>query len=878
MIHPPKKALAFLRWFCREDYLDEIEGDLIEVFHKKSSTSPARAKWLFTWSVIRYFRPEFIKSFRTYSYTNSLPMLHNYFKIAMRNLVKHYGYSFINIAGLASGMAVAILVGLWVFDELSYNKYFKNYDRIAQVTKGGKFEGKYYQGQRYIQYPLIEEMQTTYRQNFKHVVPTSGPGGFEAVLSSGDKMLTKRGMYIGEEAPAMFTFDMVYGNWNGLNELNNVMISASTAKAFFGDADPLGKPMKVNNNTEVIVSGVFKDFPKNTELHGLQFFESWKLYLKEASYVSRQGWDNHFLFLYVEIAPNKTMGEVGAVIKKAQMKATANLDYMKDQLQYDFDILLQPMKDWHLYANYKEGELQNGPVQLVWFIGAIGVFVLLLACINFMNLSTARSERRAKEVGIRKTIGSVRRQLITQFFSESFLVVMLAYVLCLLIVFAALPWFNQLTGKEIKMPVDQGLFWLSSLAFIGITGFLAGSYPALYLSSFKPVSVLKGTFRSGKYASIPRKVLVVMQFSVSIMLIICTTVIYQQLEFVKNRPVGYNRDGLIMMRKKAFEFDSKRDALWTELKKTGAVAEIGESGGNVTGTWSHNGGFNWEGKDPAFDANFATLNVSPEFGKTVGWKFVDGRDFSPDIASDSAGIVLNESAVTYMKLENPVGKTVHWTNRAWGVDQDFVVVGVIEDMIMNSPFEPVKPAIYLTYGYESVLLVRIAPNVPVADALPKIEKVFANVIPTVPFDFTFVDREFAAKFSNEERIGKLAAVFASLAIFISCLGLFGLASFVAEQRTKEIGIRKVLGASIPNLWRMLSQQFVILVLIACAIAAPLSYYLLSNGLKTYEYRTTINAWTFVGAGVGALVITLLTVSFQAVKAAVMNPVSSLRSE
>jgi putative ABC transport system permease protein len=877
-MYPPKKSLAFLRWFCREDYLEEIEGDLTEVFYKNANVSRTKAKWSFTWSVLKYFRPEFIKSFRNYGTSNSLPMLKNYFKIAMRNLVKHYGYSFINIAGLASGMAVAVLVGLWVIDELSYNTYFKNYDQIAQVTKGGKFEGKYYEGQRYIQYPLIEELQTTYRQNFKHVVPISGPGGFDAVLSTQDKKLTKRGMYIGEEAPEMFTWEMVYGNWSGLNDLDAVMISESTSKAFFGEADPIGKAMKVNNNTEVTVTAVFKDFPRNTELYGLQFFEPWKFYLKDASYVSRQGWDNHFLFVYVQIAPNKTMAEVGAAIKKAEMKAIAKLDYMKDHLQYEFDILLHPMKNWHLYSNYKEGVLQNGPIQLVWFIGAIGVFVLLLACINFMNLSTARSEKRSKEVGIRKTIGSVRNQLIMQFFSESFLVVIVAFVACILIVFVSLPWFNQLSAKEIKMPLDQSWFWLSSLAFIALTGFLAGSYPALYLSSFKPVSVLKGTFRAGKFASVPRKVLVVIQFSVSIMLIICTTIIYQQLEFVKDRPVGYDREGLIMMRKKAQEFDTKRDVLRAELKKTGTVTEIGESGGALTGTWSHNGGFNWEGKDPSFEASFATLNVSPEFGKTVGWKFIQGRDFSPDIASDSAGIVLNEAAAEYMKLENPVGKTVRWTNRAWGVDQDFQVVGVIKDMLMNSPFEPVKPAMYFTYGYESVLLIRIAPGVAAGEAIPKIEKVFTSVIPDIPFDYKFVDVEFAAKFANEERIGKLAAVFASLAIFISCLGLFGLASFVAEQRTKEIGIRKVLGASISNLWRMLSQQFVVLVLISCAIAIPVSYYFLNNALKDYEYRTDIGVWAFVMAGVGALAITLLTVSFQAIKAALMNPVKSLRSE
>jgi ABC-type antimicrobial peptide transport system permease subunit len=362
-------------------------------------------------------------------------------------------------------------------------------------------------------------------------------------------------------------------------------------------------------------------------------------------------------------------------------------------------------------------------------------------------------------------------------------------------------------------------------------------------------------------------------------LIICTSVIYQQLLFVKDRPVGYDREGLIMMPKTSNLFNTKAEVLRTELKQTGVVSEIAESGGSVTGgMWSFNGGFNWEGKDPAFDASLATLNVSPGFGKTVRWEFVAGRDFSKDIAGDTAAIILNEAAVEYMKISDPVGKTIRWTNRAWAVDQDFHIVGVIKDMIMNSPFEPVKPAMYLTYGYEFMLLMRVTPGVEMSAALPAIESVFAEVVPDVPFEYQFVEDEFAAKFNNEERIGRLASILAGLAVFISCLGLFGLASFVAERRTKEIGIRKILGASVVNLWRMLSQEFVFLVLLSSAIAIPFSYFILEKGLSNYEYRAPISWWTFAAAGATALVITLLTVSFQAVKAALMNPSKSLRSE
>ncbi|HEY9045924.1 MAG TPA: ABC transporter permease [Ohtaekwangia sp.] len=876
---PPRLFLRFFRWYCHPDLKDHIEGDLMELYYERCEGSGKRkADVQFIADVLLLFRPGIIRPVKEYNHVNQYGMIKSYFKIGIRNLLKNKGYSVINIGGLAAGMTVAIIIGLWVYDELSFNRYYENYDRIAQVTKAGNFDGKYYKGQKYLPYPLIEELETSYGSNFKHVVPISGPGGWRGVLSTPEKKITKTGMYIGDEAPEMFTWRMKYGTTTGLKDLHSIMISASTAEAMFGNVDPVGQAMKINNNTDVVVTGVYEDFPKNTEFYGIQFFEPWDFYVEDASWIKDQGWDNHFLFVYVELAPNVTMEQAGANIRKAEMKVIKDIDYMKDELKYDMDILLLPMADWHLFSDFKDGELQSGPVQLVWFIGAIGIFVLLLACINFMNLSTARSEKRAREVGIRKTMGSIRRQLVSQFFSESFLVVALAFVVSVSIVMLMLPWFNELAGKDVSMPWQQSWFWASVGIFIVITGLLAGSYPALYLSSFNPVSILKGTFRASRFSSVPRRILVVIQFTVSVVLIVCTVSIYHQLMYVKDRPVGYSREGLLMIRKKSNDFNTKGDVLRAELKNTGMVTEVAESGGDVTAIWSNNGGFTWEGKDPDLEESFATLNVSPEFGKTVGWHFTEGRDFSADIASDSSAIVLNESAVKYMGLKDPIGKVIHWDNRAWGTNTNFTVVGVINDMVMGSPFEPVKPTIYFTIGYERVLLVKINPAVSVSEALPKIGQVFAKVIPDIPFDYTFADEEYAAKFSTEERVGKLAAVFTCLAIAISCLGLFGLASFVAEQRTKEIGIRKVLGASVISLWRMLSREFVILVILSCIIATPLAYYILYKGLEHYAYRTNIGWWVFATAGLGALSITLLTVSYQAIRAALANPIESLRSE
>jgi len=873
---PPKLFLNFFRWYCHPKLRGHIEGDLMELYNERvKEFGKRKADRKFIVDVLLLFRPGIIRPERNQN-INTYAMYKNYFKIGWRNLIKNKGYSLINIGGLALGMAVAMVIGLWVFDELSFNTYHQNYERIAQVMKGAQFEGKHYEGQKSLPYPLISELKNNYGANFKHIVPASWGG--DAALSIHDKKISKVGMFIGEDAPEMLTFRMTCGTWKGLKDINSIMISQSTAEALFGSTDPINQMVKINDEKEATVTGVYEDFPKNTEFHGIQFFRPWEFLVNDSNWMRQQGWDNHFLQIYVEIQPYSTFESTTANIINAETKAIQDLAYMKDELKYNNEILLLPMSNWHLRADFKEGVLQSGPVQLVWFIGLIGVFVLLLACINFMNLSTARSEKRAKEVGIRKTFGSIRRQLIGQFFSESFLVVMFAFLLSFAFVYFSLPWFNDLSGKEMSMPWTQLWFWLSCFVFLLTTGLLAGSYPALYLSSFKPVSVLKGVFRVGRFASVPRRVLVTVQFTVSVMLIICTGVIYHQLMFVKNRPVGYERKGLLMIPKKSDAFNKKAEALKAELKNSGAVTEIAESVGTVTTVWSNNGGFSSNGKDLDNERNYATLGVSHDFGKVVGWQFVEGRDFSKEIASDSSGFVINEAAAKFMRINNPVGQIIHWKNGPWRVDRDFVILGVIKDMVMGSPFEPVKPTIYFTMGRKNWLMLRVTAGMPLQEALSKIEKVFANVIPNLPFDYKFANAEYAAKFSTEDRIGKLASVFSILAIVISCLGLFGLASFVAEQRTKEIGVRKVLGASVANLWLMLSKEFVILVILACLIAIPLSYYLLYNGIKQYEYKTEIGWWIFAASAVGALIITLLTVSYQSIKTALTNPVKSLRSE
>ena len=805
-------------------------------------------------------------------------MIKNYFKVAWRNLVRSKGYSAINIGGLAVGMAVAMLIGLWVYDELSFNKFHKNYDSIAQVMIRGNFNGQGFSSHS-LPRPLEQELRNKYGRNFRHIVMSRWNEGH--ILSSGDKKLSQTGRFMQEGAPEMLSLKMLSGNWNGLKDPHSIILSASAVKALFGDEDPMEKMMRIDNQMDVKVTGVYEDLTHNTEFKDIKFISTWDLLIANNKWMQEASdqWGNSSFLMYVQIQPNTSYEAVSSIIKNAQHdKVDA------DDKKFNKQVFLNPMSNWHLYSEWKDGINTGGRIQYVWLFGIIGIFVLLLACINFMNLSTARSEKRAKEVGIRKAIGSMRSQLIRQFLSESLLVTFLAFLLAMLLVTVSLPWFNELADKKMTITWSNPYLWTVCLAFITLTGFIAGSYPALYLSSFNAVKVLKGTFRAGRFAALPRKVLVVLQYTVSVALIIGTIIVYKQIQHAKNRPVGYSRDGLLMIQVKSPDLREKFDLISQELKSKGIADAVAGSSSPMTGVWSKNSGFEWRDKDPNKEEGFGTIWITHDYGKTVGWEIKEGRNYSATLASDSVSgnsdftlthsLIVNEAAVKYMDLKSPIGETIKWD------DAKFTIVGVVKDMIMESPFNPVRQTIYLV-NYDDAnayMNIRINPNMSMRNAIAKTEAVFKKIVPAVPFDYQFVDTEYALKFAAEERIGKLASVFATLAILISCLGLFGLASFVAERRTKEIGVRKVLGATVYSLWKMLSKDFVILVIISCLIAIPIAWYYLNQWLIKYEYRTEISWWIFPVVIAGALLITIITVSLQAIKAALTNPVKSLRTE
>jgi putative ABC transport system permease protein len=791
-------------------------------------------------------------------------MLKNYFKTAWRNLKKGKLYSFINIAGLSIGMAVTMIIGIWVWDELSFDKYFKNYDRIGQAWQFVKFDVEK-ASYNSVPIPLAEELETKYPAFEKACVSTYNR---DVIIGTAEKKILKAGMFTEPEFPAMMTLNMLAGSVNGLKDMNSILLAESLAKTLFGKENPINKIVSLNNKANVQVAGVYEDFPDNTSFKDVSFLASWQLFMsfdRYAKHASTQ-WDENSFQLFVQLKEGADFGNVSSTIRDIRMKR-------EDPPGYKPEFFIHPMSKWHLHGDFTNGVNTGGLIQHVRLFGIAGIFVLLLACINFMNLSTARSEKRAKEVGIRKTIGSVRSQLVYQFFSESLLVSFIAFILCLLLVQFTIPFFNELAGKKMTIPWTNINFWLLAIGFCLITGLIAGSYPALYLSSFQPIKVLKGTFRSGRLAAWPRKAMVVFQFTVSIILIIGTIVVYRQIIFAKDRSTGYNRDRLIEVNMRTPEINKNFEVLQTELLNSGYVKNIARSMGSVTDDYGGTTAVNWKGKVHGTKPLLISNRVTHDYGKTIGWKLLAGRDFSKSFATDSQAVIINQSAAQLMGLKEPVNEMIKLGGK------DYRVIGVVGDMIKFSPFDHVKPSLFTIDALSAMTInLRIASEVTISTALAKMETIFKKHNPEAPFEFKFVDEVYAAKFANEVKIGKLAGLFATLAIFISCLGLFGLASFVAEQRTKEIGVRKVLGATVLNVWKLLSKDFVVLVIVALFIATPVAWYFMNGWLENYRYRITVSWWIFGLTGCGALILTLVMISYQAIKAALTNPVKTLRTE
>lgn len=789
-------------------------------------------------------------------------MLKNYLKIALRNLVKNKGYSAINILGLAIGMAVALLIGLWVRYEWSFDDFHENRAHIARVMKK-----TYFNNHRGTQNGIMLPLATELRTNFSEVKYVSRVDwGDKHSLVTGDEKLSRQGHYVDPDFLKMFTFPFIKGSAEQvLKDPYSIVLTESLAKAMFGNAEPVGKVIRVDNQFEVMVTGVLKDIPKNSSFQ-FDYLMPYELNIATSDFVrgALDQWGNNFLQTVVQLNDGVTPEAFSARI--------ANLVRTKMNDKQESLLFVHPMPKWHLFGEFKDWVNTGGAIEYVRLFGVIGMLVLLIACINFMNLSTARSEKRAREVGVRKAVGSQRQQLIAQFLTESMLTALLGFVIALLIVELALPYLKNVGFENITFNWND--IPLMAVAFAGciVTGLLAGSYPALYLSGFAPVKVLKGTFQVGKTANLPRKILVVTQFTFSIALIIGTVIVFQQIQHAKSRPMGYNPEKLIWL---SLSSDLQKNfvPMKAELMNSGYVEAVSKTSSPMTGVYNQWEGFSWPGKDPQSQQLFTTLMVDPAYSKAAGLKLKMGRFFAEKVLSDSNAIVLNEASVKLMGFKNPVGSHVKFG------DEDLTVIGVTKNVIQQNPYDEVQPAVMLMRPYFTFQgLIRFKSGADLKKALAAIQPVIEKYNPSYPFEYRFVDDEYGQKFRSEDQIGQLAGIFAALAILISCLGLFGLASFMAERRTKEIGVRKVLGASVSQLWLLLSRDFVVLVLISCAIASPLAYYFLQNWLVKYNYHININPLVFVGAGVAAVLVTLATISFQSIKAALMNPVKSLKTE
>ena len=786
-------------------------------------------------------------------------MFSNYFKIAWRNILRSKGFSFINIAGLSIGMAAAALIVLWLQNELSFDRFHTNADRIYNVYNVDKNEGIIYSWNT-----TPKVMAKSISQDYPEVemvVRVNWP--MPLLFTLGDKKLKATGNFVDSGFLQMFSFPMVQGDVKtALGNSSSVVITQALAKKLFGNENAMGKNVVIDNTESFTVTGILKDLPNNTTFQ-FEYLLPWSVLRAKGG--DDEFWGNNSTNTFVMLKKEASLASIEPKIKALRSK------YDKESPQ--MQTLLYPLNRSYLYGQFKNGVESGGRIESVRLFGIIALFILLIACINFMNLSTARSEKRAKEVGIRKVAGAEKKSLIAQFLGESVFISFIAGLLALAIVFVSLPYFADLVQKKLTLRFDDWRFWISGLTFVVFTGLLAGSYPALFLSGFKPVTVLKGSFKKAHALVTPRKVLVVLQFSFAIILIISTIIVRQQLQNAQDRQLGYSKDNLIYTFLEG-DLEKNYPTIKNELLANGIAASVTKTSAPITEGWSNTWGIGWKGKDPNDKTVLDRYCADDDICQTAGLKILQGRDIDLDkYITDSTAVLLNESAVKLMKFKNPIGEIIQDNGTDWKV------VGVVQDFILNSPYRAVEPMVIEgAKGWFNVVQIKFNQTKTTNQNLADAEKIFKKYNPNYPFEYTFVDEAYARKFENERRTEILAGLFAFLTIIISCLGLFGLASYMAETRVKEIGVRKVLGASVLGITQLLSKDFLLLVIIAFAIAAPLSYWGMSKWLEDYPYRVSIDWWVFVLAAAMAMAIAVLTISYQAIRAARANPIKSLRTE
>ena len=785
-------------------------------------------------------------------------MFRNYLLVSFRTLWRNRTQSLINVVGLALGMACALLIGINIADELGFDRFHAKGPQLFKAYNRNTFEGSVH-----CWTSTPSPLGPALKAEFPEIVESARMGWKEPYLINyGTARINLDASFTDPGFLTMFSFPLLQGNAkSALTGTNSVVLTQSAAVKLFGSADAMGKVVRLENKDNFVVSGILKDLPKNTEFD-FDMLLPWAYKTKNGDDFAY--WGNNYVRTFVELAPNATLAAVNAKVRDITRRNSKGTE--------DNEVFLYPSAQWHLYGRFENGVENGGAITYVRMAGYIAGFILLLACINFMNLSTARSEKRGREVGIRKVVGAGRWSLVGQFLGESLLLTTLSFVLALVLAQLALPGLNTFIDKQLAIPYADVRFWLACLLLILVTGTLAGSYPAFFLSAMQPIRVLKGRLVALRGKLAPRQVLVVFQFLITVALLICTLVVKRQLAHTQQRDMGYNRSNLVFSRFTG-DVDKNYALIRTELLRQGIATAVCKTSNGITESYSNTWGLQWKGKTPGSKITFDQIACAGDFVKTMGVKLLSGRDLDQlKYPTDTTACLINATAAKTIGFKDPIGQLIKNDGTSYRI------VGVFADFIWGSPFNKVPPMFVKGSNWSGVLNYRLNPAMPTDVALKKAAQIFGQYNPAFPFQVSFVDQEYQRKFDQIRPIGAMADAFAGLAIVIACLGLFGLATFMAEQRTKEIGIRKVMGASVPSVVALLSKDFLKLVLVAILLAVPLAWWGMDQWLSSYAYRITLDGWIFMGAGLLAILVALLTVSYQSFRAALTDPVDALRGE
>ena len=859
-ISPPVLVLKFLRWFCDPDLLEDVEGDLCELFEVRSRGNRTKARWLFIRDVLMLFRPGLIRNFDFLKTQNNFPMITNHIKTALRHALKYKGYTTINLLGLIVGLASSMMILLWVQDELGKDQFHAKSDRLYQLWRNMHQANGEVITTGAIPQPLEEVLENDYPE-----VDEVTLVGWEMTLlfRRDEKVSYEIGRYASPEFFSIFSFPFLAGNLEtALKDPYSVVISRDLAEKYFGEnwkAEAPGKAFKIQESQEFIVSGVF-DRPGKSASVSFDFILPVQEYVQRNDWV--KSWYNGGFSMFLTLREDADVDHFRQRILQEVNNNTGN--------EADERIYVQKFSESYLHSNFKNGVPTGGRIQYVRILFVVALFILVISCINFMNLATARASRRTKEIGIRKVLGARKQILGQQFMVESFLLTIAAVIVSLLVVFLTIPFFNEITGKSLTLDFGDPKLWVVIGGLTLITGFLSGSYPAILLPSFEIVHSLKGTKKKSGAGAYFRNGLVVFQFSLSILLIIGSIVVSQQMKYILNKNLGLDKENLVYLNMEG-DLARRSDVYKTELLKIPEVKNVTFASGNPLSYGRSTGSASWEGKNPDEVVEINVLNVDVDFFEAMGIEISLGRGFSREFATDSSNFIINEVAAGIMGFSDPVGKNLS----VWG--QEGKVIGVVKNFHMSSLYNPIEPLI-IRYdpGSTSVAFIRIEQNVQAA--IEGIEKVTTALNAAYPFQYEFLDTNYEQKYRSEMALSTLVNIFAIVSVFISCLGLLGLSSFSADQRSKEIGIRKVHGASVFKLVLLLSGAYTKLMLLAFILASPIAYYYMKGWLENFTFRNDLSLMPFLVSGMLAFVVGALTVSFKSYQAASINPVRTLKEE